>query len=308
MLRVLLVMALAATACSRAAPHRAPDVVEQPIPDAKKLRLTAVTGTAADDVWAVGEHRTFHHDGRDWREVPDAGGLEAIAAATRADVWGVGRAGFVRHFDGTSWSKSHIADAAAAYRDLLDVVAWPGEAWITTLEPGAYFECRPPDACTKKTPPELAGWTLHAPSGESRGDVWATVIGDKAGGSVRKVARFDGGKWRILDGTPWAGLRASGKSVWTATLHDMSRYDGTTFQPAPAPSDIAVTRLSASSPDLAYAVGIKGGLFRWDGARWSRVASGVDGDLDDVWASPDGAAFVVGAPGKVIKIAAPPRK
>src|SRR4051794_6871925 len=132
---VALVSIAMATGCRRR-PAPAPELSELSLSSAPQLRLSQITGTAADDVWAVGERRAFHFDGRAWSEAPDAAGIESIAASARDDVWGVGRAGFIRHFDGKTWSGTRIPEAKAAYLDLVHVAAWPGEAWVHTLEPG----------------------------------------------------------------------------------------------------------------------------------------------------------------------------
>jgi tetratricopeptide (TPR) repeat protein len=67
----------------------------------------ALSGTASDDVWAVGPWgRIFHYDGRTWAPSPSHARrtLYDVHAAARDDVWALGDDGLVLHFDGKQWS------------------------------------------------------------------------------------------------------------------------------------------------------------------------------------------------------------
>jgi hypothetical protein len=62
--------------------------------------LTSVSGTRADDVWAVGARGAIvHFDGSRWTSItsPTNKALRAVFAASADDVWAVGAGGTVVH-------------------------------------------------------------------------------------------------------------------------------------------------------------------------------------------------------------------
>lgn len=69
--------------------------------------IRALSGTASDDVWAVGTWgRIFHYDGRGWAPSPSHAQrtLYEVHAAARDDVWALGDDGLILRFDGKQWS------------------------------------------------------------------------------------------------------------------------------------------------------------------------------------------------------------
>lgn len=70
--------------------------------------FTAIHGSGADDVWAVGDAcGTYHFDGKAWTRVKGVGTrFHSVYAAAPDDVWlggeGIGASGALVHFDGTS--------------------------------------------------------------------------------------------------------------------------------------------------------------------------------------------------------------
>jgi hypothetical protein len=78
--------------------------------------LRAVSGTATDDMWAVGSktdgHFIEHWDGSNWtltEDITDGSLLWGVTAISNEDAWAVGSPAasyaLIKHWDGTSWSK-----------------------------------------------------------------------------------------------------------------------------------------------------------------------------------------------------------
>jgi MYXO-CTERM domain-containing protein len=78
-------------------------------------KIRAVSGTAATDVWAVGEAGAVaHYDGKSWSSIAPftAENLWTVWAAAKDDVWASGdRFDVVFHWDGSTWSSATTMDA-----------------------------------------------------------------------------------------------------------------------------------------------------------------------------------------------------
>jgi len=80
----------------------------EPMASPTEKDLTAVWGSAADDVYAVGEDGTIlHYDGAEWslvdHGVPQVGNLHAVAGAGADRIWAAGADRKMLHYDGTEW-------------------------------------------------------------------------------------------------------------------------------------------------------------------------------------------------------------
>jgi hypothetical protein len=70
--------------------------------------LQAVQGTAADDIWAVGQNGTvLHWDGRSLRATESGSKvmLSDVWPRARDDAWAVGLDGATLHWDGHAWRR-----------------------------------------------------------------------------------------------------------------------------------------------------------------------------------------------------------
>jgi hypothetical protein len=64
-------------------------------------------------------------------DVPATATLRAVWGTSSADVWAVGDDATVLHYDGTSWTRAHVAGLGARHPNLYAVWASaPGHVWI----------------------------------------------------------------------------------------------------------------------------------------------------------------------------------
>ena len=134
-------------------------VVPSPSPDAGLNYLSAVAGTAPDDLWTVGVSTTptpdgprgltltLHWDGQTWQTVPSpnigahTNTLSSVTARARDDVWAVGAATgdsristaqpLVLHWDGQTWAALPGPAAGPGALTLAQVVtAGDGTVWV----------------------------------------------------------------------------------------------------------------------------------------------------------------------------------
>lgn len=74
-------------------------------PAGKTLR--GVWGTSSQDVWVVGAAGTIgHFDGSTWQAMQSgtSANLYGVAGSSPTDVWAVGEMGTILHYDGSSWT------------------------------------------------------------------------------------------------------------------------------------------------------------------------------------------------------------
>jgi hypothetical protein len=107
----------------------------RPVPD---QGWGALWGAADDDVWFVGPAgKVMHYDGASFAIV-DVGATEDLHGVWGSgpdDIWIVGRRGTVRHFDGTAWAAHDLLDNQTLY------TVWGlsrDDVWIGGTEPAPY--------------------------------------------------------------------------------------------------------------------------------------------------------------------------
>ncbi|HSL90091.1 MAG TPA: hypothetical protein VK870_12375 [Ignavibacteriaceae bacterium] len=59
----------------------------------------------------------------------------------------------------------------------------------------------------------------------------------------------------------------------------------------------SINKLWSSSSNDLYAVGNAGNIAHWNGSKWTKIESGTDVDLLDIWGSPDGTVWACGYTG-----------
>ena len=239
------------------------------VPDIPGGWLTGVSGSASDDVWAVGvidesvPPIAMHWDGATWSSVdtPVRGTLNDVLTFGPDDAWAVGWAlvqgqqPLLEHWDGSAWTR--LALPIKSGFAVLDALTGTGPQDVWAM--GQYLGL---DG-------DLHGLALHW-DGAAWTKVPVPVVGElttviKAAFAVAPDDVWAVGYWEVepLDLQPitlhWDGVR------WTPEM----------VQPPP-PSFGTVNAfkgVAATGPDDAWAVGIAGGrpiIAHWDGASWSR--------------------------------------
>ena len=189
--------------------------------------LTAAWGTSERDLWLVGCAGTIlHFDGAKWARAASGttATLRGLWGSGQADVWAVGDRATVLHFDGKAWTAAPDA-ARVGLRAVWG--SGPRDVWIAG-ERGALAHF---DGTRWSEVASGARETLLALGGTGPGDVFA--VG--AGGAV---LHFDGAGWsRQKSATPnalygvWVNRR---NDVWALSGNGPNiRYDGNGWSPVP---------------------------------------------------------------------------
>ncbi len=227
---------------------------------------SGVWGTGPDDVWIVGGDAdggaTRHYDGSAWSDVPVPSGtglLVWVYGFASDDVYAVGRAGALVHWDGAAWA----ALESGTDRDLWGVWgASSTDLWLVGGEvTGTWPLSLHWDGAAATEVPIEADQNLHG--GVALFKVWG--IGDDtwAVGDLGLVLRWDGTRWNENFG----GEKANDDFV----------------------------SLWGEAADDVVAVGGRGNgrIARWDGSGWTTTMPDALTGLNAVYVQ-DGLAFVGG--------------
>jgi hypothetical protein len=260
------------------------------------ISLTSVWGAAHDDVWAVGSAGSMYHfDGKRWQQQErlTEADLTSVHGSKPDDVWAVG-VDIVLHFDGTAWS----VPLEGMSETLLGV--WESSAddvWMVGL---AW---------------ELDQGVIRHWDGEQW--TWSTLRGVSSLWDV----------WNSPDGTLWIGGSAIGgsgflahareeelsrasyggkslRAIWGSTAADLwvAPYEGPLQHWAgsqwtehlPGPDGSRLLGLSGSSAHDVWAVGLHGLVLHWNGRDWDEVEAHTDATLWSVWVANPNDAWAVG--------------
>jgi len=226
-----------------------------PVDSGTRDDLLGIWVRSATDVFVVGNAGTIlHYDGRVW--VPMTGGtsrdLHSIWGSSAADVFAVGGAGTILHYD--------------------------GKAWVSM--------------------PSGTDNDLYAIWGSSGNDVFAV-------GRAGTILRYNGKDWApmtgaIVDnlygiwGTSAANVFAVGSSG--TILH----YDGKAWVQMPNYIKRDLFGIWGSSGVDIFAVGREGVILRYDGKEWVQMFNRTPDDLYGVWGSSGTSVFAVGRAGAIL--------
>jgi hypothetical protein len=281
---------------------------EGPLPQGNTLR--SIWGSAANDVWAVGDLGTIlHWDGSGWSGVASgtSAALNGVWGSAANDAWAVGAAGTLLHWNGSAWSSvasgttdpfsavwgssaSDVWVVGGVFSDLgATILHWNGAAWTTAVS-----------SSTNTIPFLRAVW------GSAANDVWVAGLN----GELR---HWNGSAWtRVTSGVTDAliGLWGSSPTEAWAVGYDpltaranLLRWDGTSWSPDLSAPFGRWTAAWGPSASERWTVGLYGQATRWSGGVWTTTqgtANGTAHQLNAVWGSSASDAWAVGDGGAIL--------
>ncbi len=213
--------------------------------------------------------------------------LNALWAFGRSNVYAVGDAGVILHFDGSTWS---IADVGTSTQMNAIWGPRPNDIFIVGDEATAFHY----DGTAWKQIATDALGSLESVFGA--GDsVWA--VGDFY------VGRYDGTKFVKVD----VGVDVNGTDVWAAadsvfvtTDHgSVMHFDGATWQ-ADQTTGLDLAGIWGASERDVFAVGVLGTIQHYDGTAWTEMSSGTMRELEEVHGSDGSNVFATGTMGTLL--------
>lgn len=279
-----------------------PVPIPSPAPGVVRFYASDLAGSSGRSVWLSGNSSNFHFDGTNWTAFQLPGRVGAgnrIAVVSEKSVWMVGNYGTVAHFDGTSWTSQKLDRVDY---DLKYIAAHQDHVWIAgsrgTLH---HFDGH---AWNRLTIPGMADFHLQDLFASSPSDIH--VVACRKYDEVPTIAHFDGSSWTTARvGKPgcFKQLRGSdAKDIWAVGFEkkrsgDVGQawhFDGTSWAEVALPTDALLNAVSVVNRSLAWAVGGRGTILRWDGRAWQKSESGIPSELTAVYAANDGSAVAAG--------------
>ncbi|HSJ64067.1 MAG TPA: Ig-like domain-containing protein [Gemmatimonadaceae bacterium] len=302
--------------------------------DALPTGTVGVWASAPGNVWAVTDSvRLKLFDGAAWREHWDSPvAFEGIWGSSASDLHVCGGQGTVQRFDGNHWSTERLAGWQAcrsvhgsaatfalastrgplAYR--FDGGGWErsatgaplgGALWVhasgVAMAPGPAGAVLRYDGTDWSPLSTGSPAVLHAVWGNTPSDVWA-------GGTGGTLLHYDGVGWTPVASGATGTIRrlwGVGADLWAVADDGSSgsvvlRAGGAQWSTVHASAERLLALHGRTAADV-FAAGAGGTMLRWDGQQWRAEATGLTDTLTDVWASPDGDVFAVGARGVILR-------
>src|SRR5439155_5852471 len=232
---------------------------------ASNITLWGVWGYSATDVYAVGSAGTIaHYNGTSWTSTQvSSGALFAVSGTSSTNVFAVGLGGVIYRYNGVSWTSM----SSPATTDLYGVSASSGTEAFAAGAGGTLLRY------------DGSGWAnLTAPYGTDYLAVWA------AGGGTAFFGADAGHTcvFRAPACTPLSlsqdnnavAISGTSSAFVVGDFHTILSYNGTTFAAAANQSDPGYySAVWAISPTSAFAAGNSGvGIQVFNGSTWTRLA------------------------------------
>ncbi len=230
---------------------------------------------------------------------PSAAAVHSLWGQSKNDIWAVGDAGTITHWDGTAWSTA----TSGSTDNLLGVWSTgPSEAGGIEFGPSAWAigsaDLLHWQAGTWSPVDLSPGIAMAAIWGSAADAIW--IVGDSG------IIQWDGTSWSLPTSSPHP-LRAvwgtTAKDVWAVGAAGTSlHWNGTSWLGVDTAVTIDLNSVWGSGSSDVWAVG-QAGIIHWDGTSWSAKSiswsQNADGqpqvdELAAIWGSGSKDVWAVG--------------
>lgn len=232
--------------------------------------------------------------------------IHGLWGSGASDLWGVGDANGIAHYDGSSWSffknpstafgsdgyrftavsgKSSASAWAVGYVAgagiiKAQLVKWTGSDWV---EPAAKLN-------------NLGEYyLLNGVWAAGEEDVWVVGAGE---GSKGFAAHLHGGSWEKLPldpgGTYYTIWGADADHIFVGAKDRILSYNGSTFVPVSTGLSSMIKAIGGTSATDVWAFGSSGLARHWDGSTWTTTPMGAPLDFNATIARASNDVFAVG--------------
>ncbi len=272
--------------------------------DGESGSFYALGGTDAADLWAGGDGGLLTNYKTSWTAKPANVRqlIRAVYGFNSKNVWAIGAAGLILHYDGTTWTQV----TSGTTQDLNGI--WGASAndmWIvgnnrTILR----YDGK---VWTGKALANATLTDLKAVWGASSATVW--IVGASSKPMENHLVNFIGATENAIILTVMSGSLPTFNAIWGASNDSFWVGGGNlAANVLPAGPQIAVKNLSGSVVNLwgtrdndIWAVGNGGHISHYNGVMWSPTSSTVSENLSSVFGFGDSDVWAVGTGGTVLR-------
>lgn len=223
--------------------------------------------------------------------LPQGNNLYGVWVNTPSDVFAVGAAGTILHYDGSSWSSMTSGTSLSLYA----VWGTSGAHVIAVGDQGTILRY---DGSSWSSMASGTTAALNAVWGSAPHNVLAV-------GANGAILRYDGSSWSAMaSGTSkslygvWCSSATSAFAVGDTGI--ILRYNGSNWSSMASPATTWLNGIWGSSDSNVFAVGASGTILYYNGSGWSAMDSGTPEWLSGVWGKSDSDVFAVGDNGDIL--------
>lgn len=230
--------------------------------------------------------------------LPTECGLRGVWGSSASDIFAVGLAGTIVHYNGSSWAPMFRSDGL-----LQDV--W-GSAWNDVFVAGSDQWA----VIGKVLHYDGSEWTeiytdseisLSGIWGSAWNDVWA--VGHRSSGGTGAILHYNGSGWTevpvsadVIHGV-WG---SAGNDVFAVGDNGtLLHYNGSSWSSMTSPTTTYLYAVWGSAGKDVFAVGYEGVIVHYNGSYWSLLSSGTQKSLEGIWGSSASDVFAVGEDGRI---------
>lgn len=222
--------------------------------------------------------------------LPQGNTFQSLWAVAANDVWAVGDAGTIHHYDGSKWT----AVASGTTENLLSVWAASATEVIAVGTNGKAFRY------------DGTQWTAETTGSTKRlSAIWGSGINAFAVGEGGTILRRSGGTWNPLT----SGVTTNLTSVWGRAASEVyavgdagviRKFDGNNWTAMTSPTTANLASIWGDAT-TAVAVGANGTIIGLTGTAWSMQTSGTTEQLGGVFSPMAGQYLAVGTNGLILR-------
>jgi hypothetical protein len=266
------------------------------VPGGTTRILSGIWGSSHSDIFAVGEAGTIlHYDGNTWS--PMISGttewLFGVWGSSHYDVFAVGDKGIILHYDGSGWSPM-----GSVTQQLLWGV-W-GSSPSNVYAVGFQGTILHYDGSNWSSVASGTGASLFGIWGSSPSDIYIA-------GVAGTILHYNGSTWGPMS----SGTTALLYDVWGSSSSDIFvvgeagtilNYNGSQWSSMASGTTSHLGGVWGSSHTDVYAVGDMGSILHFNGSLWSSMTSGITTALQSIWGSSSANLIAVGDNGNILSL------
>ncbi|MCP4352756.1 MAG: hypothetical protein GY795_45460 [Desulfobacterales bacterium] len=277
------------------------ETMETPVSE----NLSSIWGTSENNVFAVGSAGTIlHFNGNEWTEMPTSTlyYLRSIWGTSENNVFAVGEQGTILHYDGNENSIWTKMETRTS-ADLRSIWGSSGSNVFAVSEQGTIHRY------------DGSNWdAMLSPTFHSLHSIWGSS-GDNAftvGGAWNSfiILHYDGNTADTWTEMPTDALNDIPFSIWGSSQNNVFavgssgmiiHYSGNLWKKTDSNTSEYLMDIWGSSRDNVFAAGVEGTILHYNGTGWDKMRTDTSRDLYGIWGSSERDVFVVGRHGTILR-------